>query len=54
MLGLILVIAIVVILFGGLGPWSPRGYGYGFGHRGVAVLSVILAIVVVLLLMGKI
>jgi hypothetical protein len=56
LLGIILVVLLIMLLFGGLGGGSVVpywGYGYGFGHGGVGVLGVILIVVVVLLLMGR-
>jgi hypothetical protein len=48
-IGIILLILLVLLLLGG---FSGRfgGHGYGLGHRGNAVLGVILVIVVLLLL----
>lgn len=53
-LGIILIVFLVLLLFGGIGPWSPRGIGYGFGGGGIGVLGVLLIVVVVPLLMGRI
>ncbi|MGD0192801.1 MAG: DUF3309 family protein [Rhizomicrobium sp.] len=52
-LGIILIVFIVLLLFGGV---SGRfgGYGYGYGNGGVGILGVVLIVVVVLLLMGRI
>ena len=55
-LGIILVIILIVLLFGGLGsnigmPWQ---YGYGFSHGGIGIIGIILIVLVVLLLMGRI
>jgi hypothetical protein len=52
-LGIILVVFIVLLLFGGV---SGRfgGYGYGYGHGGVGILGVVLIVVLILLLMGRI
>ena len=52
-LGTILVIILVIFLLGG---FSGRfgGYGYGFGHRGVGVIGVILIVFVALLFTGQI
>jgi hypothetical protein len=55
-LGIILVVLLIVLLFGGLGGGSVVpywGYGYGFGHGGVGVLGIILIVLVVLLLTGR-
>lgn len=55
-LGIIVVIILVIVLLGGVGPhfyndapWQP---GYGYGNRGIGVIGVILIIVVVWLLFG--
>lgn len=52
-LSLIVIILLVIFLLGG---FSGRvgGYEYGYGHRGVGVIGIILLAVVVLLLMGRI
>jgi hypothetical protein len=47
--GLILLIVVLVLLFGGLPTWGYHSYGYA----PVGVLGVILIVVVVLLLMGR-
>jgi hypothetical protein len=52
-MGLILLIFVLCILFGGIGSWSPGGLGYGYGHSGIGVIGVILIIVVVLMLVGR-
>jgi hypothetical protein len=56
-LGLILLIVLIVILLGGVGPhfypgapWQP-GYGFGWGANGL--LTILLIIIVVLLLTGR-
>jgi hypothetical protein len=57
-LGLILIIVLVVILLGGVGPhfysgapWQP---GYGWGNGGIGIVGILLIIVVVLALSGYI
>jgi hypothetical protein len=51
-LGTILIILVIIYLLGG---WSGRigGYGYGLGHSGMGIGGVVLAILLVLLLLGK-
>jgi hypothetical protein len=56
-LGLIIVVFLIVILFGGIGPhyytgapWRP---GYGLGWGGNSLIGIVLIIVVVLLLTGR-
>lgn len=50
-LGIILLVILLILLFGGFrGPW---GYGYGLGHSGISILGVLLIVVIVLLLMGR-
>jgi hypothetical protein len=55
-LGIILVVILVLILLGGIGPhfysgapWQP---GYGYGNRGIGVVGVILIVCLILWLMG--
>ena len=52
-LGLILIILLVIFLAGG---FSGRfdAYGYGYGHRSMGVLGVVLLVVVILLVLGRI
>ena len=52
-LGTILLIVLVIFLLGG---FSGRfgGYGYGFGHRGVGVIGVVLIICLVLVVTGRV
>ena len=56
-IGLILVILLIIILLGGVGPsiypGSPWPYGYGAGHYGVGLVGLIVIILVILLLMGR-
>jgi hypothetical protein len=56
-LGTILLIILIVILVGGVGPrfysgapWQP---GYGFGNGGISLITILLIIVIVLLLTGR-
>jgi hypothetical protein len=48
-MGLVLLIVLIVLLFGGLPTWGYHSYGYA----PVGVVGVILIIVVVLLLLGR-
>jgi hypothetical protein len=49
-IGIILIVVLIVALGGGLiGPW---GYGYGAGHYGVGGVGTILVIIVILALLG--
>jgi hypothetical protein len=55
-LGLVLVVVLILILVGGVGPhfytaapWQP---GYGFGNGGIGVVGIILIIIVVAALTG--
>jgi Protein of unknown function (DUF3309) len=57
-LGLILIVILVIVLLGGIGPhfytgapWRP---GYGFGNGGIGVVGVVLIIVLILWLMDRI
>jgi Protein of unknown function (DUF3309) len=51
-LGAILIIIVMIILLGGL---SGRfgGYGYGMGHSGMGLGGVVMAVLIVLVLLGK-
>jgi hypothetical protein len=56
-LGTLLIIILIIILIGGVGPrfysgapWQP---GYGFGNSGIGLVGVLLIIVIVLLLTGR-
>jgi Protein of unknown function (DUF3309) len=56
-LGTILLIILIVILIGGVGPHfysgAPWGPGYGFGNGGISLVGILLIIVIVLLLTGR-
>lgn len=52
-LGTILLIVLIIILVGGVGPWSPRGVGYGFGAPVIGVLGVLLIILAILEITGR-
>lgn len=54
MIGLILIIVLVVFLLGGVGPWAPRGYGYGYGTPGIGIIGVILLVILLLYMLGRI
>jgi|HubBroStandDraft_6_1064221.scaffolds.fasta_scaffold114899_2 uncharacterized membrane protein YhaH (DUF805 family) len=49
-IGLILIILLVIFLLGG---FSGRFGGYGYGHGGVSLICIVLAVVVVMSLMGR-
>jgi hypothetical protein len=56
-LGIILLVILIIILLGGIGPhfysgapWQP---GYGWGNGGIGLVGILLIIVVVLLLTGR-
>ena len=51
-LGLILIIILVLLLFGGFAPINGS-IGYGFGRGGIGVVGVILIVLVILLLTGR-
>jgi hypothetical protein len=51
-LGIILLVFVVVILFGGIGPWAPGGIGYGYGGGGIGVIGILLVVLILLLLTG--
>lgn len=57
-LGLILVVILVIVLLGGVGPYFHEGTpwrpGYGFGTGGIGVVGIILIIVLILILTGRI
>jgi hypothetical protein len=52
-LGIVLLIVLIALLFGGLGGGSiaPWSYGYGYGHGGVGLVGVLVVILLVLLVM---
>lgn len=58
LIGIILVVILILILLGGVGPsiypGSPWPYAYGLGHGGIGVIGLILIILVVLALTGRI
>jgi len=49
-MGLILLIILIVLLFGGLPKWGYHSYGYGPS----GIVGVILVIVLILFLLGRI
>jgi hypothetical protein len=57
-LGLILIVVLIVVLLGGVGPTfysgAPWGPGYGLGNRGIGLLGIILIVVVILWVAGYI
>lgn len=48
-MGLILLVIILVLLFGGLPNWGYHSYGYGPS----GVLGVVLVIVIILVVLGR-
>ena len=55
-LGLVLVVILVIVLLGGVGPhfyqgapWQP---GYGFGTGGIGIVGIILIIILIAALTG--
>jgi hypothetical protein len=52
-IGILLIILLIVALLGGFSG-RFRGYGYGFGNRGIGALGTILIIVVALSVLGHI
>jgi Protein of unknown function (DUF3309) len=57
-LGLILLVILVIILLGGVGPHfyqgTPWRAGYGWGNNGIGIIGIILIIVVVMIFLGYI
>ena len=55
-LGFVLLIVLIIILIGGVGPGfytgSPWPYGYGAGHYGIGIVGVILIVVLFLAVTG--
>ncbi len=56
-LGLVLVVILVLVLLGAVGPhvytgatWQP---GYGFGTGGIGIVGIILIVVLILALSGR-
>jgi hypothetical protein len=56
-LGLVLLIILIVILLGGVGPHfyqgAPWPAGYGWGNGGIGLIGILLIVVIVLLLTGR-
>lgn len=56
-LGLILLLILIVILLGGIGPHfyqgAPWGPGYGWGNGGIGVVGILIIVLIVLLLTGR-
>ena len=56
-LGIVLVIILILLLFGGIGPHFYSGLpyraGYGYGYGGIGVVGAILIIVLIAALMGR-
>lgn len=51
-MGVIIVLLLVLLLFGGSGVLGPIPYGYGYGHPGMGALGTILVVVIILALLG--
>ena len=51
--GFILLIVLMALLIGGIGPWAPAGYGYGFGSGGISALGVVMIVLILMLLLGR-
>jgi hypothetical protein len=55
-LGIILLIVLIVILFGGISPHfyqgAPWGPGYGWGYGGIGLIGILLIVLLVLLVSG--
>ena len=51
--GIVLVVILILVLFGGIAPGTPWGYGYGVGHYGVGGIGLVLVILLVLVLLGE-
>ena len=56
-LGIVLVIILILVLLGGVGPnfyagapWQPA---YGFGNGGIGLLGILLIIVLIAVFMGR-
>lgn len=49
MLETILIILLILILLGGVGPWFPAGYGYG---QPVNLVVLVLLIILIVYLVG--
>ena len=56
-LGIVLVVILILVLLGGVGPTfysgAPWGYGYGYGNGGIGIVGVILIVVLILVLSGR-
>jgi hypothetical protein len=56
-LGVVLIIVLIIVLFGGIGPTfysgAPWRYGFGYGHGGVGVVTIILIVVLFCALTGR-
>ena len=53
-IGLIVLILVIMLLFGGVGaPYFGGSYGYGMGHGGIGLIGIILVVVVLLMLSGR-
>lgn len=52
MLGLIIIVILILLLVGALPHW-PYAAGYSYGYYPSGVLTIVLAIVLILLLFGR-
>jgi Protein of unknown function (DUF3309) len=49
-MGLVLVVLVILLLFGGIGTWPSFGYHqYGYGPSGLLLAIVLIVLIVVLL-----
>jgi hypothetical protein len=49
-MGLLLIVLVILLLFGGIGTWPSFGYHqYGYGPSGLLLAIVVIVLIVVLL-----
>jgi hypothetical protein len=53
MLMTVLLVILILVVLGGIGPWAPYGYGYGYGHVGVGLPLILVIVLIVVLLGGR-
>lgn len=53
-LGIIIVIFLIALFFGGVRDWRGRGVGYGHGYVGLSIPVLLLIGFLVLIALGKI
>lgn len=55
-LGIVIVVILVIVLLGGVGPYFHSGLpyrpGYGYGNGGIGIIGILLIIALVWLLFG--